>query len=103
MCFNTFIAIVAIKHPERMNYWPTVKASKEFDSLPWLEHDSRFRKEAAVDKSKSWTAIDASAWTLCFAKPKPVPGATPLYKSVTPFHLYKSFPFVETTTITNTS
>ena len=39
--------------------------------MPWLEYDSRFRKEAAVDKAKSWAVIDASAWTLCFANAKP--------------------------------
>lgn len=79
MCFNSFLAIMAMKHPEKtkelLAYSSViVKASKEFEGLPWLEYDSRFRKEVAVNQSKSWAVIDASAWTLCFANAKPKVG-----------------------------
>ena len=76
MCFNSFLAIMAMKHPgkikELLAYSSVIeKASKEFEGLPWLEYDLRFRKEVAVNQSKSWAVIDASAWTLCFANANP--------------------------------
>ena len=76
MCFNSFLAIMAMKHPEKTKVLLAyssviVKASKEFEGFPWLEYDSRFRKEVAVNQSKSWAVIDASAWTLCFANAMP--------------------------------
>ena len=48
-----------------------VKASEEFEDTPWLEYEVRFRKEAAVNPSKSWAVVDPSSWTLCFSAAKP--------------------------------
>ena len=76
MCFNSFITIVALKHPEKVKDLLAyssiiVKASKEFEGVPWLEYDSRFRREAAANQSLSWAVIDSSSWTLCFANANP--------------------------------
>ena len=76
MCFNTFIALVTTKQPERamdlLAYSSIiVNASKQFEGTPWLEYDTRFRKQAAVNPSAQWASIDASSWTLCFSTAKP--------------------------------
>ena len=96
-CFNTFIAVVSIKRPDKVRDLLAyssivVKASEEFEGTPWLEYDIRFRKEAAVDPSKPWAVIDASSWTLCFsgAKPKQQPRIMTSSKEEKRFHPYKS-------------
>ena len=63
MCFNSFITIMALKHPEKVKVLLAyssiiVKASKVFEGVPWLEYDSCFKREAAANQSKSW----ASSW-----------------------------------------
>ena len=93
MCFNTYVALVAQKQPNRIKDLLAyssivVNASKQFEGTPWLEYDTRFRKEAALQPNKSWAVIDASTWTLCFtsAKPKPDPARRGQEKR---FHPYK--------------
>ena len=76
MCFNTYTALTTVKQPERMKdllaYSSTiVNASKQFEGTPWLEYDTRFRKEAVVQPGKQWASIDASTWTICFTSAKP--------------------------------
>lgn len=76
MCFNTYIAVIASKQPERVEdllaYSSIIlKASKDFNGLPWLKYDSCFRKEASIDHCKSWAVVDASAWTLHFSNAEP--------------------------------
>ena len=48
-----------------------MKGQQGVQGVPWLEYDSRFRREAAANQSRSWAVIDSSSWTLCFANAKP--------------------------------
>ena len=96
-CFNTFITVVSMKRPEKVRDLLAyssivVKASEEFEGTPWLEYDVRFRKEAAVDPSKSWAVVDPSSWTLCFstAKPRPQAQAKAATKEEKRFHPFRS-------------
>ena len=93
MCLNTYTALIALKQPDRIKDLLAyssiiVNASKQFEGTLWLEYDTRFRNEAAVQPGKQWATIDASTWTLCFtsAKPKSEPMRRGQEKR---FHPYK--------------
>lgn len=54
MCFNKYTAIMTERYPDRIKDLLAyssliVKASKEFKGAHWLEYNTRFRKQAAVD------------------------------------------------------
>ena len=91
-CFNTFITMVSMKWMEKVRELQLVKASKEFEGTPWLEYDVLFRKEAAVDPSKSWEVVDQSSWTPCFtaAKPRPQAWAMAAIKEEKHLHPFQS-------------
>lgn len=76
VCFNTFISIIAMKKPEQVRdllaYSSTiVKASQDFEGLPWLDYDIHFRRQLATKKDPQWAQIDASLWTVYFARATP--------------------------------
>ena len=61
-CFNTFMTVVSMKHPDKIRELLAyssivVGASEEFEGTPWLEYDTRFRKEAALDHGPSSTRL----------------------------------------------
>lgn len=91
--FNTYIALITAKQPERVKDLLAcvsiiVSASKQFGGIPWLEYDARFWKEAAVQPGKQWASIDASTWMLCFTSAKPKQELTQKGQDMR-FHLYK--------------
>ena len=73
-CFNTYIAVMSKKHPERvcdlLAYSSLiVNASRSYEGSPWLNYDIHFRKTKAADISTGTTtfaSIDSSIWTLHF-------------------------------------
>lgn len=81
LCFNTFISVVAMRSPDQVRdllaYSSTiVKASQDFEGTPWLDYDSHFRREMATQSKPQWERIDASIWTLYFARAVPRSGPT---------------------------
>ena len=65
MCFNTFIALVTTKQPERTRdllAYSSIIVNAKFEDTPWLEYDT---------PSAQWGSVDASSWTLCFSTAKP--------------------------------
>ena len=80
ICFNTFMAIVAMRQPERINDLLAyssmiIKASLDYDDTPWLSYDSHFRRQVAAVPQARWSQLDAPLWTMYFtrAKPKYIP------------------------------
>jgi hypothetical protein len=78
LSFNTFISVVAMRTPEQVRdllaYSSTiVKASQDFQGSPWLEYDVHFRKQIATAQ---WATLDASLWTMYFARASPKPATT---------------------------
>ena len=78
-CFNTFISVVAMRNPEQVRdllaYSSTiVKASQDFEGTPWLEYDIHFRRQLATQTKQQWETIDASLWTMYFARATPRSG-----------------------------
>lgn len=75
-CFNTYISVVAIRHPERvrdlLSYSSIiVRAAREYYDTPWLGYDSHVRRHAAAVPSGNLSSVDSSLWTLHFASAKP--------------------------------
>ena len=79
VCFNTFISVVAMRNPNQvrdlLTYSSTiVKASQEFGGIPWLEYNIYFRRQIATQAKQQWEMIDASLWTMYFARATPRSG-----------------------------
>ena len=77
--FNMYTAVLTMKQPNKikdlLEYSSIiVKTSRDFEGTPWLEYDVQFRKDVALDTTRSWAAIDTSRWTLCFANANPQTG-----------------------------
>ena len=76
LCFNAFIAIVAMRQPERVNdllaYSSTItRASIDYEDMPWLAYDTHFRKQAATNPQTRWAQLDAALWTVYFTRAQP--------------------------------
>lgn len=72
LCFNSYVTVLAMKQPHRVGDLLAyssiiINASSEYEDMPWLQYDVRFRRQAATDPSRPWASIDASLWTTCFA------------------------------------
>ena len=71
MCFNTskILLMCEPKHmADLLTYCSiTIKASMDYDDMPWLEYDSHFRWQAATNPNKPWAQLDAALWTIYFA------------------------------------
>ena len=70
-CFNSYIAIVAMKHPGRVQHLLAyssgiVKASQDFEGTPWRTYDQLVRRRAAVDSSKNRADVRMNSWTQAF-------------------------------------
>ena len=71
VCFNSFVSVMAKRHPERVHellaYSAVIaKASQDYDGLPWLAYDSHFRRVVAASGTWDWSQINPSLWTLYF-------------------------------------
>ena len=45
-----------------------IKASMDYDDMPWLECDSHFRRQAATKPNEPWAQLDAALWTIYFTR-----------------------------------
>ena len=75
VCFDTFISVMAIKHPERvqdlLGYASMItKAGLDYEGTPWLAYDTHFRRSAASARLTTWSQMDASLWALYFTSAK---------------------------------
>ena len=80
VCFNAFISVMAVRHPERVHdllgYASMItKSSLDYEGAPWLAYDAHFRRAAAASRQTGWAQVDASLWTLYFTCAKPSGGA----------------------------
>ena len=51
-----------------------VKASQDFEGTPWLDYDIQFRRQIATQAKQQLETIDASLWTMYFARATPRSG-----------------------------
>ena len=72
-CFNTYTAVMAMKHPDRVGDLLAyssliVNASRSYERTPWLEYDNHFRRSRAVSGPGlgPLAQTDSSMWTLHF-------------------------------------
>ena len=68
---NTFSTIVLMREPEHtadlLTYCSTIiKASMDYDDMPWLDYDTHFRRQAAMKPNELWAHLDAALWTIYF-------------------------------------
>ena len=45
-----------------------IKASLDYDDLPWLEYDAHFRRQAATWPKGPWAQLDAALWMIYFTQ-----------------------------------
>ena len=79
VCFDTFISVVAMRNPNQVRDLLAyssiiVKASQDFEGTPWLEYDIHFRRQVATQTGQRWEVIDASLWSMYFARATAKPG-----------------------------
>ncbi len=74
-CFNTFMAVLALRKPERvvdlLAYSSLiVKASMDFEGNSWFTYDKFFRKQAAAEPARygTWGEVEPSMWTQHFGR-----------------------------------
>ena len=75
ICFNTYSAIILMREPERtadlLAYCSIIiKASIDYDDMPWLDYDTHFRRQAATKPNEPWARLDAALWTIYFTRAK---------------------------------
>ena len=75
LCFNTFSTIVFMHEPERMAdllaYCSIIiKASMDYNDMPWFVYDSHFRRQAVTKPNEPWAHLDAALWTIYFTQAK---------------------------------
>ena len=73
LCFNTYISVHVMKHPNRVQdllaYASSIaKASTDYQGVPWLAYDSHFRRLAAAKHLTDWSDTESSLYTRYFAK-----------------------------------
>ena len=72
------ISVVAMHNPNQVRDLAyssmIVKASQDFKGTPWLEYDVHFRRQIATQAKQQWETIDASLWTMYFARATPKSG-----------------------------
>ena len=71
-CFSVYIAIIALKYPERvpdlLGYQSLIiDASIQYEGDSWVGYDRRFRLSAAANLTKAWASLDPTLWNLAFA------------------------------------
>ena len=71
--FNTYITIMAMKHPEKVGDLLAyssliVQNSRAYEGKPWLGYDSHFRRQRAAKRGGMLADVDSSIWTLYFGK-----------------------------------
>ena len=64
-CFNNYMIVMAMKHPERLldllaYSSKIVEASRCYEGTPWLAYDVHFRKQAAARKAINIAETDTS-------------------------------------------
>lgn len=71
-CFNTFSTIALMRESEctadLLAYCLIIiKASMDYDDMPWLQCDTHFHRQAAITPNEPWAYLDATAlWTIYF-------------------------------------
>ena len=70
-CFSIYTAVIAAKHPERiqdlLGYQALIiEAHMEYDCDTWLGYDRRFRQTAAASPEMVWARIDPTLWNMAF-------------------------------------
>ena len=80
VCFNTYMAIVLMKDPNRakdlLAYSSLiVKASSDYKGEAWLGYDRFFRRQAAAEQARfpKWGEISPSIWTQHFGLATAIP------------------------------
>lgn len=76
VCFNAYIALIAMRRPDRVGDLLAyssliVKASQDYEQMPWWAYDQHFRKQAAAKRLRQWDTVDTSLWTLYFGRATP--------------------------------
>ena len=71
-CFSIYIAIIALKHPDRvpdlLGYQSLIiDASIQYEGDSWIGYDRRFRLSAAANSTRIWASLDPTLWNLAFA------------------------------------
>ena len=69
-CFSVYIAIIALKYPERvpdlLGYQSLIiDASIQYEGDSWVGYDRRFRLSAAANSTKAWASLDPMEPSLC--------------------------------------
>ena len=47
-----------------------IKASMDYNDMPWLEYDLHFHWQAATKPNEPWAHLDAALWTIYFTRAK---------------------------------
>ena len=76
VCFNAYTALVVNRDPKRAGDLLAyslliVKASQDYEGIPWLAYDEHFRRQAAAQRRAVWDTVDTSLWTIYFGRATP--------------------------------
>ena len=71
-CFSAMVGVLSRIFPqavpELMVYQATMmKCSKDFDGIAWVQYDRAFRRQAPQTKSLSWSNLNPTLYSICFA------------------------------------
>ena len=60
ICFNTYLSVLSIKHPQRVRDMLAyaslaAKSSREYEGTPWLVYNRHFRRLATAQQQWNWS------------------------------------------------
>ena len=70
-CFGTYMAVVALKHPEKVRQMLAyqtmiVRESRRCGGRGWLSYDTMFRQQAAGDPQLDWSNLNTTLFATTF-------------------------------------
>ncbi len=71
-CYGSFVAVLTPAEPqaapELMAYMGfIVRARQDYEGLGWVRYNAAFRRQAALTRSKKWSVINATLFTMNFS------------------------------------
>ncbi len=72
-CFQAFMAVVAVKAPDRVPdllAYCALHAARQFEGNAWQLYDRNFRQQATALKLVKWAEVNTSLWTMACSQAK---------------------------------
>ena len=71
-CFTTYISVTSTLHPqvvpELLAYLTFIlRASQDFGGVAWVTYNQAFRRQAYITSNRSWSNVNPSLYSICFA------------------------------------